>query len=98
MTSQDKSIAGASQNWLNRGNAALGKPDDYDRRNSDTGIEFHNKSDMGGRANGPVTPNQGITGSVENFMQASDAEFGQQSDLNGRGASQQLFFENDQNP
>ena len=45
-----------------------------------------------------MTPNHGIDGSVENFMQASDAEFGQQSDLNGRGASQQLFFENDQNP
>jgi len=61
ITDQDEFINGTQENWINRGNASQGKPDDFNRSNKGDGIAYHNKSDMGGRANGPATPHQDMT-------------------------------------
>ena len=80
----------------------MGRPEDYERRQADTGVEFFNKSELNmsnlGRAAGAATPHGDITDGGENFLQQSDAEFGRQSTTNKKQATQQNFFENDQNP
>ena len=80
ITSNDRSVAGTQQHWLNRERAEAGQPDDFERRQADTGIDFHNKSELNlsnlGRAAGAATPHADMTDGGENFIQASDAEFG----------------------
>ena len=50
----------------------MGKPDDFEKRNADTGIDFHNKSDLAlsnlGRNAGVATPHADMTDGGENFM------------------------------
>ena len=51
----------------------LGRPEDYERRQVDTGVEFFNKSELNqsnlGRAAGAATPHAEITDGGENFLQ-----------------------------
>ena len=58
----------------------MGRPEDYERRQVDTGVEFFNKSELNmsnlGRAAGAATPHGDINADEENFLQQSDAEFG----------------------
>ena len=102
ITSNDKSLGATQQQWLSMANAEEGRPDDFERRVADTSIDYMNKSELAmsnlGRAGGPATPHADLTDGGEAFIQASDAEFGRQSTTNQRGATQQNFFENEQNP
>lgn len=60
--------------------------------------DFINKSELGGREQGAITANNAADGESIEYMDKSEAEYGRSSSRIGMTATQQKFFNNDQNP
>lgn len=79
----------------------MGRPDSYDRFKSDIDQEFINKSDLGGKSEpgkGRATPYDDKSASQVDYMNKSEAEYGRQSTVHGKDATQQRFFDQEKNP
>lgn len=92
--SRDKSFAATQQEYFNNMDIAEnGRPDSFNRIQSDIGVDYINKSEMGRsdhrKAAGLVTPHGDRIADQIDYLNKSEAEYGRQSSVRDRNATVQ---------